>query len=400
MKLAAQTDRVYLATGTPVRNWAHELFMLLRALYPGDKRFSSFWRWVDKWFTVETQERWRGRKKISHRVVGELRDITTWDQFFEANGLPGHWLRREIDDPEVGLALPEQQRISIPVQMGPTQKKAYRSMEKTFLASYDGKTISGVEGGQWSHLMRLASGLCFHPDLGKGPSAKLDALGDLMQPGSGPWVIFAWYQHTVDTIADWADERGFRAAGVHGGQPRRQNSHRIEQFQQGETDVLVGSYPTLGEGHNLTPSQTDGPVRAQRCAGPYRPGHGQDPTVRPGRTDHGLDLDHRRHGRPVLRGCVTAVEEGGGSSGDHRWGCRQIQRAGRPMTADRLWALVRNWAWDRRTRAQAINHLHNMSDEELQRLSADLAKLQWALGVVMVERRDSRPRYRTKWSRT
>jgi len=49
-QLAKNSDYVLQMTGTPMPNWAHELFTLLRVIWPdeakGGGRFGSYWRWV------------------------------------------------------------------------------------------------------------------------------------------------------------------------------------------------------------------------------------------------------------------------------------------------------------------------------------------------------------------
>lgn len=250
--LAGMTDRVYMATGTPVRNWAHEVWMLLKALYPGDPRFSSFWNWVERWFTVTDEVTWDGRKQNKHKAIGKLRDITTWEVFVEANGLQGRVLRRTIDDPSVDIDLPPLQVIPIYVDMGPTQAKAYRQMEKSFFAEHQGKRfIETSTGGQWNSLMRLSSGLMFHPEFGQGPSAKLDALGDLLDDvGSDPLLVFAWYHETIDMLCRVLEHNGYTATRVHGDVPNWERN--MVAWQAGEHQILVGSYGTLAEGHTLT----------------------------------------------------------------------------------------------------------------------------------------------------
>lgn len=255
VKLAAEAERVYMATGTPVKNWAHELFMLLRAIYPGDKRFSSFWRWADRWFTVTEEQqpiKGGGKPRIVRRV-GKLRDITDWDEFVHWNGLPGHWLRRELSDPEVDIELPDRQIIEVGLRMGPTQQRTYRKMQRDFFAEHDGSTLLAFSAGaQWAHLLRLSSGLVFHPDLAKGPSCKLDWLSDfLVDLGSEPLVIFTTYQYTTRVICEWLWEQGYRARPVSGECSDKHNDDSIVGFQEGRFQIIVGTYGSMGEGHTL-----------------------------------------------------------------------------------------------------------------------------------------------------
>ncbi len=253
VRLAGESDRVWLASGTPIRNWGHEIFMLLRALYPGDPRFSSYWRWADKWFEVEDREVWRGRKRKTYRHVGKLRDITDWYRFAVDNGLNNRWLRRTLEHPSVDIELPPLNLIDVKVQMGSRQKALYQSMEQDFFAQHEGQTtIATSHGSQFASLLRFTSGVGFHPDFESGPSAKLDALADIVHGNDGPLLVFCWYQDSAELLRQWFSESGWAACAVHGGYSRHNQESAIKAFQSGGIDVLVGTLATMAEGHNLT----------------------------------------------------------------------------------------------------------------------------------------------------
>lgn len=253
--LAPRAGQLFLGTGTPVKNWAHELFMLLRAIYPKDPRFSSFWRWADQWFTVYEDTVFRGKRQpLTVQKVGNLRSITTWEQFVAGNGLTDRWLRREIDDPEIGLDIPEMQVIKIPVKMTQRQNSAYRDMERDFFAKVDDdELLSETTGGQWQEMHRITSGLNFHPDLAaSGDNAKMSALNELLDNLSNDQlVIFCHYRHSVEKMVDLLRKRKFQVDGVHGGQTEKRNDTNILHHQVNKTQILVGTYGSMREGHNL-----------------------------------------------------------------------------------------------------------------------------------------------------
>src|SRR6185369_4102916 len=74
--LCKKTDRVILATGTPMPNWAEELFEPLGILWPEKvgpgRELNSYWRWADKWFDTTPQKIYRQgeEKEVAH--VGDL----------------------------------------------------------------------------------------------------------------------------------------------------------------------------------------------------------------------------------------------------------------------------------------------------------------------------------------
>jgi SNF2 family DNA or RNA helicase len=249
VKIAARSERVYLATGTPVKNWGHEIFMLLRALYPGDPRFSSFWRWADTWFQQDERQFYVGGRRVKTRNVGNLRKMLTWEQFVESNGLADRMLRRTLDDTD--LDLPGYQLIEVPIEMGEEQSRAYRTMEQDFLLEAPRRVMAFSAGSQWSHLLRITSGLNYHPAIGTGPNAKADYLKDLLRWDlrGEPLVIFTQYRHTAHSLAD---DLGWDTEVVTGDMTSAEQDEAIQNFQDGSTNVLIGTYGSLGEGHTLT----------------------------------------------------------------------------------------------------------------------------------------------------
>ena len=75
MKIIKKADRVYLASGTPIPNWSHELFVPLQILRPDQAKpggeLGSYWRWVEKWFRVSESPFGHGSLDI-----GRLRGCT------------------------------------------------------------------------------------------------------------------------------------------------------------------------------------------------------------------------------------------------------------------------------------------------------------------------------------
>lgn len=295
--LAERAKRVYLATGTPLPNWAHELFMLLRAIHgTGDRRFSSYWRWVDRWFTVHLEEV-PGRRNAgkTRRVVGELRDITDWDTFVKENGLEGRWLRRYRDD--VLPDLPPLTQQTLKVKMKGTQARVYREFKKAFFSEFNGtEVVSWDEGGQWQKLLRMSSGLeCLEEEQGNTKaSAKMDALRTLMADrGEVPTLVFCFFRKTGEAVSEAMVELGFRSSYIHGGVPLKEREKRVRDFTEGRLDVLVGSYGTLSEGVTLV--EADTVIRFER-------------SPRPGTNEQAIRRIHRMgQTRPCL--CIDLVTE-------------------------------------------------------------------------------------------
>ena len=240
--------RVIMLTGTPVPNWAYELYVLLQVLHPGDRRFTAYWRWIYNWFEV-WKPPWGGVK-----ILG-LQPGLTWDDFYTGNGLDTKMLRRLRDD--VLSDLPPLTEQTISVDMVPAQRKVYNQLKRDYLAWIEetGKEISvWSDGGRSAKLYKLTPGLEAEDPRAHG-SGKLDFVRQyVVGLGSSPLVLFCHYRNTAEALVRIGEEAGKRTALIYGGVPQKTRGEIIRRFQAGEIDMLVGTLDTLAEGVTLTRS--------------------------------------------------------------------------------------------------------------------------------------------------
>lgn len=268
LSLAASSTRLFAATGTPIPNWAHELFTLLQVLDPADAepggRLGSYWRWAGEWFTIEPD------RYSAYNVGGLLackvdrcdggtqtEPCEHYHKFVEAN-LAGRWLRRTRD--AVLPDLPPLTQVRVEVPMGTKQAVAYRQMKTDYLAHLE----DGTEVAAWTSsarhvkLDRCTTGLdLMAPGTAPGAvarvdNAKLNRLATDLADRSTPTLVMAHYRDSVDACARVAQALGLRVRAVHGGTARTDRESAVAQFQAGQLDVLVGSLETLAEGLTLT----------------------------------------------------------------------------------------------------------------------------------------------------
>lgn len=271
-ELAARADLVYAATGTPIPNWAYEMFTLLQVLYPEDARkggrFGSYWRWVEQWFSVYAD-------RYSQFNIGSLRRCLPECAEQDPNNPCGHYhtfvrenlgsrfLQRLRDDVLPDLPPLEQQSIS--VTMGSKQKSEYRSMKKDYLATVDGsRVVAWSSSARHVKMDRLTTGLdLLDVDIARGKiesgydfaradNAKLDRLRWDLASRARPTLVMAHYQDTVEAAVQVARVGGVDAGFVHGGTSKKDRARRVAAFKRGDLPVLVGSLETLAEGLTLT----------------------------------------------------------------------------------------------------------------------------------------------------
>lgn len=266
-KLCREAGNVRMLTGTPIKNFAPELFTLLRVLRPEDAtgggELGSYWRWADKWFNVmETEIRIKGGRVIKTTEVNGLRgcsfaceDCEHYEEFFDAN--LGDLLRRHLRA-EVLPDLPPLTTQVIECPMTRAQARAYVGLKREFVAEMpDGALkVAWSSAGKNTIIDRCATGLGVMDDGISVPldreSGKLDVLRSLLEARDRPTLVFGWFRQSVEAAAMVARDMGRTVAVIHGGTSPKARGAIVDDFQAGRIDVLVGSLATMAESLTLT----------------------------------------------------------------------------------------------------------------------------------------------------
>jgi SNF2 family DNA or RNA helicase len=259
--LRLSTDRMMLATGTPVPNWAHELFISLKLLHPEESHpggeFGSYWRWVNQWFEV-TPSRWNPQAK----EIGTLKACVPgcnrcqhWVDFHRAN-LGDLFLQRLRDDVLTDLP-PLTGPVYLQCKMGAAQSRLYRQLKKDFIAW----TESGAEVVAWNKaalsvkLAKVVTGVQLVDPASVG-SAKLDALVSNLEGQAQPALVVAHFQSACEMARDALRAAGKKCELIYGPTSRADRLRFVRAFQSGDLDVLVGSLDVISEGLTLTRADT------------------------------------------------------------------------------------------------------------------------------------------------
>jgi SNF2 family DNA or RNA helicase len=252
-----KSERLYLATGTPIPNWAHELLMPLRLLFPSDKRFTNKQRWLETWFQL-WQPPWGGQQIVFTNGNDGLHHGLTWPDFWQGNGLDGfngHMLQRDVD-----LGVPFTETV-IEVDMTPSQAKAYRELKRDYITWIDttGDEVSAwSDGGLHVKLAKCATGLESLTDGSASGSGKFAVLSNLLlESPRSPTLVFCHFRSTVTAVAALAVKLGVRVVEHHGGVTIDARDDAKAAFQRGDVDVLVGTIDTLALGKDLSAARTE-----------------------------------------------------------------------------------------------------------------------------------------------
>jgi SNF2 family DNA or RNA helicase len=248
-RLSLKVRRLYLATGTPIPNWAHEIYTLLLFTPPGDRRFSNYRRWLLSWFDTWNPP-WGGLK-----ILGLKRGVT-WDDFARGNDLNHCFLRRTRE--EVLPDLPPLTEQTLLVDMTPAQAKFYAKLKRDYLAwTESGARVSAWSaGGLHTKLAQASTGVEVL-DLQAPPGGKLLAVRDLfLDRKHVPMVLFTQFRATARQVEQLAEAEGRRCARIDGSMSMTYRQFAIKMFQTGQLDTLVGTIGTISEGLTLTAADT------------------------------------------------------------------------------------------------------------------------------------------------
>lgn len=263
-----ESDQLFMATGTPIPNWAYEMFTTLQLLFPEEaqsgRKYGSYWRWVGEWFQV-TQSRWDAQA----RDIGELWPMYTWNDFADSNGLEGRWVRRLRDD--VLPDLPPLTEQTILLSMTPDQEKIYKQVKKELYAHVQEtghEIISWSKSGVHTKLMKLCTGVESEDLEYTKWGCKISAIRELMVGRTHPVVIFAAFRSTAAQIAKALTQDGLSAGVISGDYSMADRKDHAKTFRTGGYDVLVGTYGAMSEGLNFV--QADTVIRAERDPRPSK----------------------------------------------------------------------------------------------------------------------------------
>ncbi len=266
-QLAKNSDYMLEMTGTPVPNWAHEIFTILQAVFPErakpGKDLGSYWRWVEDWFQILPNYQARSEHA---KTIGGLKLCTpicatrpSWDpcehyrQFMDFN-LEDRFLRRRRED---CLDLPPVTNQIVHTPMDREQRRIYKELREDFMADIDGQEyVTWTTGSRSVALDRVTASQWLLQDPETRPAVprggKFEQLRFDLESRERPTVVFAHYRDTVEACAAVARDLGARVGFVHGGVPRALAGETVRKFKRGELDVLVGSLETMAEGLQLT----------------------------------------------------------------------------------------------------------------------------------------------------
>lgn len=265
--LKLEAGQIFCATGTPIPNWAYELFTTLQLLHPNEsktgQRFGSYWRWAKQWFDV-------GATRYSPMDVGDPLDDSPegWERFYQEN-LGGLFLQRFRDDvlkdlPPIVGGGPQ----IVKCRMRPEQAKIYKALKKDYIAWTEDnqEVVAWSSGGLHVKLQKICQGVEVELPGSKPCSGKLDQFEMRVADQARPSLVACNFKDMARAAFDRCVKVGRSPVLITGDTSSRDRSRAIEGYKAGDFDVLVATIETVSEGHTFTHADT-----VHRLERSYRP---------------------------------------------------------------------------------------------------------------------------------
>lgn len=233
----------YALTGTPSVRDGHDVFPILQFLYP--KKFTSYWAFVERYFEMK-QDFFSGGKKPGKLLrKDELQNILAM-------------LGTNRKRAEVMEWLPDKTYTTIPVELGPKQRKAYNMVRETFELEENGE-LKVDAPSVLAQMTRLRQ-ICLSPSMLdiNAPSAKEEFLIEWLQDNKEPVIIFSQFTSYLKKLAVVLKNSPTyeKVVMIHGELSAAEKQESVEDFQSGKARVLLGNIKAAGTGFTLDKATT------------------------------------------------------------------------------------------------------------------------------------------------
>lgn len=228
--VAKQTERVYLASATPVKREIDDLYMQFKILHPD--LFPSYNKFVEYYCVTDSTE-WGlkvlGSKKKTRAELQELIDA----------------LRIACSYEQAGRSLPPVIEKYVKVELPPEVRKIYNDAVNNFRVQFEANETEDAETHHYFSYIEMYHQL---RQLVTG-AFKWDAVLECLSDEVHKSVVFTWYKPTAYTIG-----KMFKGPiDVITGDIKDPNERRIRAYKDNHIVANIGS---MGEGVDISDART------------------------------------------------------------------------------------------------------------------------------------------------
>lgn len=223
-------ERIVGLTGTPAANSLIDLWAEMYLLDRGERLGRTLTAYRGNWFrpgyaSGPVVYKWEPRRGALEGITERIADIT---------------VSMKAED---YLTLPEKVETTVSVSLGDNAARAYREMERESLLTLDGEDIVALNAAAvTSKLLQLANGFVYDGkhEAKQIHTAKLEALGEILEAADSPVLVFYIFQADRDAIlAHFHDARVLQC------------DRDVEDWNAGRIRVLLAHPASAGFGLNL-----------------------------------------------------------------------------------------------------------------------------------------------------
>ncbi len=233
----------WIATGTPIRKHASDIWSLLHLCYP--KTYRSYWKWVETHFRLEPIH--YGQKTMMAKKICECRDLEKLSKELEP-----YLLRRTYKDIRNADEIPLVQSVIHKVPLEATQLKAYKDLVvnwKFTRKETDQQLLvaSAVELQLRLRQVCISPGIILKHDLKDSNFGKFLYLDELLDINDDKWLIVSSFRGTIELL----QQRYGKQYGVSqcvGGMTQEALESEKGQFLSGQTRIFAGTAQSMSEG--------------------------------------------------------------------------------------------------------------------------------------------------------
>lgn len=159
------------------------------------------------------------------------------------------------------IDIPECQYIERVVEFTPQQKEMYKKMKDELLVEYDAGEISASNAAvKMMKLLQIAAGSVKNDEgevLRLDSSTRDEQLWEIYQEtDQKKLVVFAAFRASIAHLEEFFQKKGVKVASIHGSVAHKDRAAHIQEFQDGDLNVLVIQPQSSAHGITLTASNT------------------------------------------------------------------------------------------------------------------------------------------------
>jgi SNF2 family DNA or RNA helicase len=202
------------------------------------KRFGSYWSWASRFCKITSGYE-------GHPIVGGVKEE-------ERENLDRLLSSYALGRPkEVGVKLPPRTRRTVEYKLKGKHLELYKEFEDTDMVTLTGRTVDvDVKIAALTRLRQLAISPLLLDPVYSGPD-KFDPLIGVIREKSSKAVVFSMYADAIRWGAWKLNAVGIKSVTFEGSLNNKQRKSALKSFQLGDTQVLLATLKTAGEGLDL-----------------------------------------------------------------------------------------------------------------------------------------------------